>query len=316
MQVIRGLSSLGADWSGGIVALGFYDGVHKGHQEILRRAFLLREEISLPVCVFTFDKHPLEVVRRSFKKGTGPPKLLTTLEEKIQLMGEHDVDYLLIGEFTDEFSQISPEKFIDDILCGKLSAKVVVAGFNYRFGHRHRGDMELLMNGTSQCKFKVVVVPPVYDGDSPVSSTMIRNLIITGKTMEVEPLLCRWYSVHGTVVKGEGRGQLLGFPTANLSIPREKLIPKNGVYAAVVRRGETFYPGIMNIGVRPTFGEKSLTVEVHFLDVSLELYGEQLEVFCLSRLRPERQFQNKEALQLQIAKDINKAKHLMFGKLF
>ena len=313
MRIIHGLSNIPLDWDGGIIALGFFDGLHKGHQEILRRAFLLREEISMPVMVFTFDRHPLEVVTRT-AKSSPPPKLLTTLEEKIQLMEEYQVDHLLIGEFTEEFSHISPEEFINMILCRQLKAKAVIAGFNYRFGYKHQGDMEFLMQTGSQCDFKVIVVPPVYNGNHPVSSTLIRQLVSSGKMMDVEPLLWRWYSLHGTVIKGERRGRELGFPTANLLVSPEKLLPKDGVYVSVVRHGESFYPAVMNIGKRPTFKEQSQTVEVHLIDVMLQLYGETIEIYILTRLRGEKRFNNPKLLIDKIKDDIKCTKQTLLGK--
>lgn len=329
MQIIYGLSSVPSKYEKGIVALGFFDGLHKGHQEILRRALLLEEGTSLPVTVFTFDRHPLEIVKRKAKEspmGSASPKLLTPLNEKVQLMEEHGIDFLLVGEFTTEFSQIPPESFIDEILCERLSAKVIVAGFNYRFGYQHKGDMELLMNSVSRCGFKVVVVPPVYNGDRPVSSTLIRELISKGKLSEVEPLLRRWYSIHGKVVKGEGRGITLGFPTANLEVNPQKLLPKNGIYAVVVRHEDHFYPAVMNIGTCPTFDNSlgdnvpdnnivfAATVEVHLLDVSFNLYGANIEVHIIARLRNEKKFSNSDLLKKQIEKDVIKARKLLLGK--
>lgn len=310
MRITRGLSNLHLDWDGGIIALGFFDGLHKGHQEILRRAFLLRDEISVPVMVFTFDRHPMEVVKRT-EKSSSPPKLLTTLEEKIQLMEEYQVDHLLIGEFTEEFSHISPEEFINMILCRQLKAKAVIAGFNYRFGYKHQGDMEFLIKTGSHYDFKVIVVPPVYNGDHPVSSTLIRQLVLSGKMMDVEPLLWRWYSLHGIVEKGKGRGMELGFPTANLLVPSEKLLPKDGVYVSVVRRGESFCPAVMNIGMRPTFKEQSRTVEVHLIDTTLDLYGETIEVYILTRLRGEKRFDNQKLLIDKIKDDIKRTKQIL-----
>lgn len=305
-----------------VVALGFFDGVHLGHQAILRRAKLLAQEIGGISVAVTFDRHPLAVV------GSGPPPLLlTSRQQRWKYILETGVEAVVELPFDKQFSQLSPESFIDEILVDRLGAVAVVVGYNFHFGRQGRGDVRLLQKRGRMYGLQVQEIAPVLWEKEVVSSTRIRQLLKEGRVEEAARLLGRFYRLAGEVVPGEGRGQKLGFPTANLGVKPERLIPADGVYAVGVwhissRGGEVKqmngvsvkeaasqpWAGVLAISDKPTFGGGMRTVEVHIIEQRQSYYGEQLEVAFWEWLRPIRCFKNGKELARQLRADIAAAR--------
>lgn len=269
------------------VALGFFDGVHLGHQALLARADV----------AFTFDNHPATVLRPD-----QAPALLTTWEERraiIEAMGKKVVH----RPFDRAFSALAPEVFARDTLRDQLGATRVVVGPNYRFGHRASGTPELLR----EMGFEVVEVAPVAKDGQMVSSTGIRQLLTGGRASEAAGWLGRPFCWEGVVAYGEQRGRLLDTPTANLPVPAGKVVPAHGVYLVQVEHDGRRLNGVANLGVRPTFGTSEPLLEVHLLGYEGDLYGRKLKVDFVGRLREERKFDGLEALKAQIRSDREQA---------
>ncbi|CCQ98081.1 Riboflavin biosynthesis protein RibC (Includes: Riboflavin kinase; FMN adenylyltransferase) [[Clostridium] ultunense Esp] len=283
------------------LAIGNFDGVHRGHQAVIREAVRFARQEGISSGVVTFHPHPRTIVL-----GEEAP-VLTPLPDKIELIEELGVDRLYLIHFNKEFSTLSPSSFIQNILL-PLGVRHIAVGFDFRFGHKGEGTANFLRDAGKD-RFSVSIVAPVLDGAEKISSSLIRSLILEGKVEEVIPYLNHPHSIRGEVVHGEKRGRLLGFPTANLHCREQYLLPASGVYGVKVKHGERFYSGVMNIGVKPTFqGEAKTTAEVHLLDMEGNLYGEELKVFFLFRIREERRFPSLEALKDQIASDIQFAR--------
>ena len=262
------------------------------------------EKIGGTPAVFTFQPHPLEVL-----EGEAPPKLLTqqSKEEAIRHLG---VKVLLLVPFTLELASLSPEQFIETVLVRELSVNSVYVGYNYTFGQGSRGTAETLLQGGQRHGFKVCVTPPVTMDGSPVSSTLIRNLLAQGEVAAAGNLLGYYPFVDGVVVEGERRGRTLGFPTANIHLQEGVMVPANGVYAVQVQIDQDDYLGVANIGVKPTFIENNprANLEVHLLDFQGELYGKRIRVFIHRRIRGEKRFSSPIELVEQINMDINQAR--------
>ncbi len=287
------------------VAVGSFDGVHLGHQEILRR---LRERSAaggLISTVLTFEPHPLRVLTRH------PPLLLTVLEEKVALLEGMGVSRVVALPFDRELAGMAPADFVQDILKRRLEAREVLVGYNFTFGARGEGTAETLCHLGEAAGMRVFVIPPQEVGGRVISSTLIRERLSRGEVEEAAQLLGRPFSVRSRVVAGEGRGRGLGFPTANLRLPPEKLLPAEGVYAARVLWREREWPAVVNLGRRPTFGAGQTALEVHLLDFGADLYGAQLEIAFVHFLRPERSFASPAELVLQIRRDVARARELL-----
>lgn len=288
------------------VALGFFDGLHLGHQRIVARAVEIARERARRAALFTFRHHPMRILRPAQAQP-----LLTTFEEKVDLLAETGIDDIIWLEFTTDFSQLSPEEFARDFLLARLHARGVVAGFNYRFGHGARGDVQTLTHLGHRLGFDTDVVSGLDVDGQMVSSTRLRALVADGDVVGAGRLLGRPYSAVTEAVHGRGRGRTIGFPTANLSVPPDKLLPADGVYAARVRVGGTLHDAVANIGVRPTFGQSRRVLEVHVLDFTGDLYGRQIEIAFVDRLRGERKFDSVNALVAQISRDVDRARQLL-----
>ncbi len=286
-----------------VVAIGMFDGLHRGHQGVIRAARERSAELGVPCTVFTFVGHPRAILRPE-----DPPSLLTPWDEKVAVLERERIDRLVGAHFTRDFSQISAEAFIERILRGHLSAREVVVGYNFAFGRAQAGSVEMLREAGSVLGFGVTVLPPVEYAGAPVSSTRIRNLLGEGQVEAVSELLDRPYTLAGTVVTGDQRGRLLGFPTANLDVESVKQLPAFGVYAGRARWREHVWPTVINLGVRPTFGVPSLRVEAHLLDFEGDLYGEHMTLELEHRLRPEQAFPGVDALVAQIRRDADEAR--------
>lgn len=281
------------------VAIGVFDGVHVGHQSVLRRLTEHAREISGSAIALTFDPHPLE-----FVDPTRAPKLLTTIEERARVMDSCGVDVMGVLPFL-QIRDLEPELFMTEILALRLRAAWIAVGENFRFGHDRAGDPGLLRESGRRLGFDVDVLSMVGgDERDVISSTRIRALLGDGQVVAAQRLLGRRFSLQGPVVHGDARGRNIGFPTANLRIPERMALPGDGVYAAFVTLDEEVHRGVVNIGVRPTFGVSARTVEVHLLDFDRDIYGAELRVDFVERIRAEQKFSSLDALTTQIGADV------------
>lgn len=294
-----------------VVAIGNFDGVHRGHQALLGRAAAEARSLGLQPLALTFHPHPREVL------GSAPRPPLTVIERKVALVRRLGLD-VEVEPFTLELSRLSPLEFAERVLVQRLSARVVLVGENFRFGRDRAGDLAELERLGARFGFQARAEPLVGDAEGLFSSTRAREAIARGDLAGAERCLGRPHSTVGTVVPGDGRGRTIGVPTANLADLVE-VLPPHGVYACVVDRetkpgeGVALARGVANIGVRPTTAA-GFAVEVHLLDFEGDLYGARLRVHWLWRLREERRFASLEALTAQIRDDIRTARELLSGR--
>jgi riboflavin kinase/FMN adenylyltransferase len=283
-----------------VVTVGMFDGVHRGHQAILDYLLRRTDEHGGRSTLISFDPHPRSVVH-----GEEVP-LLTTVDERAQLLEAMGIDRLVVIPFSDAFAQLSPESYVSDILVDRVGLQEITVGYDHRFGRKRNGDVSLLHDLGHVHGFSVDVIPAQEVDHQVVSSTTIRSCLLEeGDADRACELLGRPYELSGVVARGEGRGRQIGFPTANISLPEpRKLVPKRGVYATRVTLPDgTERGGMLNIGRRPTFDEMEVTVEVHIFDFEGDLYGERLSIQFLQRLRDEQKFESPDALAMQLSKD-------------
>lgn len=291
-----------------VVTVGNFDGVHLGHKAILARVCQRARELGSQAVALTFDPHPLKVLRPET-----PLPLLTTPEQKLELLQAAGLAAVVVLPFTREFAALPARDFVRQYFCERLKVREVVVGHDYSFGRGREGNIDLLKEMGRDHGFTVQVVWAVELNGAVVSSSLIRAMLRLGKVAEVEQLLGRPYGVKGRVVPGKGRGaKLLKVPTANIK-PENDLLPASGIYTVWVQRGGAVLPGVANIGTCPTFDNEELSLEVHLLDFNDELYGEELEVRFVDRLREERRFAAIEELAAQIRADIAEARRLLLG---
>jgi len=306
MRLIQDLNQLTEPLKNPVLTIGNFDGVHKGHLALFEKVKERAKEIGGESAVMTFDPHPVKVMRPE-----NAPPLITPIHQKIKLIEQSGVDVIFCLPFTKEFSQTTAREFVENILVRKIGIKELVVGYDYSFGKGREGNIELLKELGNHFNYRVHVVGPVKIGETLVSSTSIRNLVMEGRLDEARILLGRHYEVAGTVIKGKNRGaRLLGFPTANLKLIDE-LTPKMGVYAVYVLFNGDAYQGVTNIGYNPTFGNGAFSVETHLLDFEGDLLGKTIRVQFIVRLRDEKTFENAEALAEQIQKDIDAARKIL-----
>jgi len=288
-----------------VLALGNFDGLHRGHMKVVERVVRTATERSATPLVLTFDPHPTRVVR---PEKASP--LLMTMAQKVEALERSKVHGLAVVRFTPEMARWDPETFVRLVLAEWLRVSEVWVGANFLFGHDRSGNYSMLRVLGARYGFRAEKIDPVRYKEFVVSSTRVRRLISEGRVDEAATLLGRHYFMDGVIVHGLQRGRLLGFPTANLETGNE-LTPPNGVYATLATLDGIVYPAVTNIGVRPTFHQPSATViETHLLDMERDLYGQQMRVSFLQRIRDERTFDGVEALKMQIAADCNYARHL------
>lgn len=302
MRIVQGLESYPPDASPAAVALGTFDGIHLAHRAILAAAVARARAAGLLAVACTFEPHPVEVLH----PGQAPAPI-STLRERLELLGESGVDATVILDFTAELAAMEPEAFVKNVLLDRLRAQDVVVGFNHTFGRGARGNAQLLQDLAGRLGFRAHVVPPLMLEGVPVSSSEIRAALRAGDVERASRYLGRRYTIRGEVVQGAGRGRELGFPTANIK-PDRALLVAPGVYACRVLVGSERHASVVNIGMRPTFGETTLVVEAHLLDFSGSLYGRQVSLEFVGRLREERRFPGAEALRQQIDLDIAAAR--------
>lgn len=277
--------------------IGNFDGVHLGHQAILASVINAARSRSAPSLLISFDPHPLAVVAPS--RG---PKLLQTRRQKLETIDGTGVDGMLLLPFDRELAALTGEEFFEAYLAERIRFAAVHVGSNFRFGHARGGDIRLLESIGGKLGFSVRAVPPVSIDGETVSSSAIRAAIDAGDVARATAMLGRPFAVTGEVVRGEGRGRLLDFPTANVAVDNET-IPARGVYVTETLAFASRFPSITNVGVRPTFGGTTLSVESHLIDVDEDLYGERVEVRFLARLRDEQKFAGPAELADQLARD-------------
>ncbi|MFE2033608.1 bifunctional riboflavin kinase/FAD synthetase [Streptomyces scopuliridis] len=310
MQRWRGLEDIPQDWGRGVVTIGSYDGVHRGHQLIIGRAVERARELGVQSVVVTFDPHPSEVVR----PGSHPP-LLAPHHRRAELMADLGVDALLILPFTLEFSKLSPADFIVKVLVDKLHARAVIEGPNFRFGHKAAGNVAVLADLGVTYDYEVEVVDLYVTGEAgggePFSSTLTRRLVAEGDVAGAAEILGRPHRVEGVVVRGAQRGRELGFPTANVETLPHTAIPADGVYAGWLTADGERMPAAISVGTNPQFEGTERTVEAYAIDrVGLDLYGLHVTVDFLSYVRGQRKFESIDALLEAIRDDVKRSRAL------
>jgi len=302
MRIVQDLASYPSDAGPSVVALGAFDGIHLGHRAILGEAVARGKAQDAQVVACTFDRHPMEVLQPD-----RAPLPITTPTERLELIAETGVDVTLVLAFTPELAAMEPETFVRDVVVRRLHAQEVVVGFNHAFGRGARGNAALLRAIGEPIGLVTHVVPPLLVDGVAVSSSEIRAALKVGDVVQAARFLGRPYSIAGTVTRGAGRGRTLGFPTANLEPERPLLVP-TGVYACRADVDGTLRPAVVNVGVRPTFGEAALAIEAYLMDFAGDLYGRRLALRFVSRLRGEQKFPSVDALREQIGQDVEAAR--------
>ncbi len=303
MSVSYGLENIGPEIKGGAVAVGVFDGVHWGHRAIFARVVEIARKAGIPSVALTFGTHPAELLA-----PTAAPSYICTLDQRIELIHAAGVEAVVVAEFGHELANLSPEDFLRQVLQETLEARHVVVGSNFRFGRNRAGDVRYLASAAPAFGIAVDIVPAVIIGGGPASSTRVRALISRGDVEDAAKLLGRRFALRGTVVTGRQVGRQIGFPTANLQPAPRQLLPARGVYAVETAIGRTTYRGVCNIGTRPTFGESTVSVEVHLMGFDGDIYGQTLDVVFVRRLRDEMAFESPEKLIEQIRRDLDLAR--------
>jgi len=305
MLLITNLSKITVPFQKSVVTLGNFDGLHLGHQELIRMVIRRARELNGRSMVVTFRPHPLKILAPE-----KCPPLISIYEEKIQLFEKLGIDILVKIPFSLHFAEMSPRAFVKDILYDVLGAQEIFVGYNYRFGKGREGTTATLKKMGEEYGFNVREVGQISYNGEVISSTKIRHLLKDGEVEHAARLLGRPYAITGIVIKGDSRGKTLGFPTANIA-SKHAIIPSNGVYAVKLLAREKCLDGVVNIGLRPTFDASTLAIEVHIFDFNEDLYGEEITLFFIGKLREEQKFETSEALIEQIRRDIVTAKEVL-----
>lgn len=308
MQIFKSTEDIAQPFTNACVTIGNFDGVHLGHQQLFRTVVEKARALEGTSVAITFDPHPLQVLL------PGGIKLISNIEQKVELIEMAGLDVLLIIPFTKEFATTTADDFVAELLVRRLGVKELVVGYDYAFGKGRSGNIEFLKRQGNAFGFPVTVVDAYYRCNQLVSSTRIRDLVRGGDMTGASDLLGRNYQIRGTVQVGKQRGgKVIGFPTANLKFNDEDLVPKHGVYVTqVICRGRS-YGGILNIGYNPTFGEDQLVAETHIFDFNEDIYGQPIKVNLLRFLRSERKFSGAKELAKQIKIDVQEAKTILAG---
>jgi len=306
MEIFRELEAIKKHFPYPCVTIGNFDGVHLGHQllfaEVVQRAY---RNHGTSVAI-TFNPHPLQVLR---PEGI---KLISTCAQKIEMISHAGIDVLVIVPFTTQFAAISADHFVDEILLRRIGVRELVVGYDYAFGKGRAGNIPFLQKQGEAKGFPVSVVNAHYENGMLVSSTKVRELIVEGRMADARMLLGRFYQIRGEVQMGKQRGSKeIGFPTANLHLDAEDLIPKIGVYVCQVICERKCYGGVLNIGYNPTFGEDKLVAETHIFDFNQNIYGKPIKVNLLQFIRGEQKFSGTQELAAQIGRDVVQAKQIL-----
>ncbi len=312
MQLLHDLQDRLAESTSVVCTIGVFDGVHRGHREVIDTVRRSADELGLASAVVTFDGHPAHVVRPD-----SAPRLLTTLDQKLELLEAQGVDYVYLVHFDHERARTSAADFARQVFAESLHARRVVVGEDFHFGRAREGDVAALRGFGRHLGFEVVALPLVRhrpDATEPVSSTAIRRALADGDVEAAAAMLGRHHEARGRVVEGDRRGRTIGFPTANLPVPGIMAWPADGVYAAWCTRADgTRWPAAVNIGSRPTFHDRdeSRVLEAHLIDFDGDLYGEEIRVAFVNRLRGERRFSGVDELVRQLERDVEQARELL-----
>ncbi len=307
MQVYQGLDTIKKTFDSPAVTIGNFDGVHLGHQALFRKVVSISRSKDGDAVAITFDPHPLKMLRPD-----SPPKLISTLDQKIELISEAGIEHLILLPFTMELAATSAVEFVDRILHRIIGVEDLVVGYDYACGKGRQGDINFLKKQGDLLGFKVHVVPPITIDGMVVSSTKVRGLVAQGEMRQVRLLLGRYYQIRGIVQVGKRRGgKVVGFPTANLNFEKEDLCPKTGVYVVQVLHEDRCYGGVLNIGYNPTFGDQRLTAETHIFDFNKNIYGHPIRVNIIQRIRDEQKFAGPKELAAQIFKDVETARLIL-----
>ena len=285
--------------------IGSFDGIHRGHHALLKPLIAGARAAGAASVLVTFEPHPRCVIDPDHC-----PPLLTTLEEKTWLLDQLGLDHVVVIPFTRQIAALSAATFMERLLRG-IELRRIIVGENHRFGHGQRGDPALLRRLGARHGFTVEVAPTLVRGREPISSSRIRRLVLLGQVRAAAQLLGRDYFIRSTVEHGAKRGRQLGFPTANLQIAPNKLLPANGIYAARVDLEDVTYAGALSVGFRPTFGGSAVTVEVFILDFDADIYGRLLAGWFVQRLRGEKRYASVPALQQQMARDVENTRRIL-----
>lgn len=279
------------------VALGSFDGLHVGHLKLINKTIEMSKKNKAKSMILTFRNHPLSIINKELM-----PNLIMSNDYKIKLFEEIGIDIVNLVEFNKEIMHITPEDYIKNIITVN-NVKGLIVGFNHRFGYKNLGDIELLKKLSAEYKFELYVIDAVKVDGEVVSSTKIREYISEGEIVKADRMLTRPYKLSGTVIHGKQNGRKMGFPTANIDYNKNFVLPKAGVYYTKVKYENKFYKGITNIGYNPTFNNNKLSIETHILNLNNNLYGKNISLYFLERIRDDHKFNSIHELEIQIQKD-------------
>ena len=311
MEIFDGHQALFRPLCSPVVALGNFDGVHIGHQQLLRRTRQAADQHACDAVVYTFAPHPAEVLAPN-----RAPTLITTLDRRLELFAHYDMDVCIVEPFTPALAALPADDFLERILVGTLKVQGIVVGYDFTYGRDRAGTTKTLDQFGQTKSIRVEIVPKVIHNDIVVSSTNIRDLVRRGDMSGARTLLGRLFEIDGTVTRGAGRGKKIGIPTANI-VPATPLLPATGVYAVQVQllaspNPSEIHPGVANLGKKPTFGpDHPQSLEVHLLDFEADIYDQPVRVQWIARLRQEQQFPDVNQLVTQIRKDIDRARTVL-----
>lgn len=311
MEIFRGVSKLGREFRRPVLTIGNFDGVHVGHQVILKKIVDRARALDGESVLYTFEPHPRRVLQS--EKSL---RLLETFEQKMETLEALGIDAVIAEPFDSAFARVSPGEFIEQYVHARVRPVEVYVGYDFHFGRDREGSMRLLTERGPHLGFSVTVVPEVSVEGRDVNSTRIRQLLTEGQVEEAALMLGRPFRVRGEVTVGDQRGRTLGFPTANLA-PETEILPAPGVYSGHLRRvgegrGGRLWPAVTNVGYRPTFRDgRDLVAEAHLIDFSGDLYGLEVDLSFETRLRGEIRFESAEALRAQIARDVEQARRVL-----
>jgi riboflavin kinase / FMN adenylyltransferase len=301
MQIFRHIHDSALGLKSSVVTLGNFDGIHLGHQALIRGAVADSQRIGAPSVVLTFEPHPLKVLAPE-----RAPKMLLSHKDKMQLLQSFGVDVVIVQHFDLAFAKLGAEQFVRDFVVDRLKAKRIWVGKDLRFGQGRKGRVEDLIRWGAGLGFEVSVVEPILVNGVRVSSSQIRQMIAGGRVHDIEPMLGRYHFVSGRVSAGHHRGKNLGFPTANISV-RTEVLPLDGIYATLFHLGQNTLPSVSSVGLNPTFGAGPRTVESFILNFNSDIYGEAVKLSFVQRIRDEKKFSAVADLVGQIREDVKSA---------
>jgi len=297
MEIFWGLDTF-KKLDNAVVTMGTFDGVHLGHQQIFKDIVNTAIQHQSKSVVITFDPHPRKVLNPSVQIP-----LINTLEEKIELLAQTKIDYLIVIHFDKQFSELSSLDFITEILVNKIGCTQLVIGYDHHFGKNREGSFEYLKNNGHLFGFEVKEISAQKVNETKISSTAIRQYVIDGEIQKANQLLNYPYTLTGSIINGEKIGRTIGFPTANFQVSNEKLLPKIGVYLAKIEIENNSFFGMLNIGNKPTFGSNLLSIEIHIFDFNQDIYNKKAKLLLYQRIRDEIAFNNVNELVYQLEKD-------------